>query len=83
MSESINEVNSRKKVFDIASRKSRVYREYHVKLQREYAQETLMLSKCDYFIGAVSAQSAMALSINGGRYKDIKVLEDRNHIERY
>ncbi len=85
MLDDINRINSRRHFYDRTqvNRLSKADKEKQHKYTKEYAQETLLLSKCDYFIGAVSAQSAMALSINGGRYKDIKVLEDRNHIERY
>lgn len=51
--------------------------------QRQYVEEVFCLSKCDYFIGAVCSASIAALSLNGGKYKDIYILPDKNKIDRY
>lgn len=48
-----------------------------------YAEEVLGLSNCDYLIAAVSSGSIAALSLNGGKYKDIYILPDKNKITRY
>lgn len=83
MSEAITEVNSRKRFIDSSLKSNHELRARNRSVGREYAIETLLLSKCSYFIGAKSGQTITALSLNGGRYKDIKILEDKNHIERY
>lgn len=51
--------------------------------QRRYVEEVFCLSDCDYFIGAVCSGSIAALSLNGGKYKDIYILPDKNKIDRY
>lgn len=48
-----------------------------------YVEEVLGLSECDYFIGAKSSGTIAALSLNGGKYKDIYILPDKNKIARY
>ena len=50
---------------------------------QQYAQEILLISKCAYFIGAKSGGTIAALMLNGGQYKDIKILEDKRQIARY
>lgn len=50
---------------------------------KDYAQEMLLLSKCTYLIGAKSGGTIAALMLNGGQYKDIKLLEDKRQIDRY
>lgn len=51
--------------------------------QRRYVEEVFCLSECDYFIGAKSSGAIAALSLNGGKYKDIYILPDKNKIDRY
>lgn len=53
------------------------------KINYQYTQETVLLSKCTYLIGAKSGATIAALAMNGGRYKDIKILEDKRNITRY
>ena len=48
-----------------------------------YTEEIIGLSKCDYLIAAKSSGSIAALAMNGGKYKDIYILPDKNNIERY
>ena len=43
-----------------------------------YVKEVLALSRCDYLIGAPCGASIAALSINGGKYKDVYILPDIN-----
>lgn len=43
-----------------------------------YAKEVLGLSRCDYLIGAPLSATTAALSLNGGKYKDIYILPDLN-----
>lgn len=52
-------------------------------IQRKYVEEVFCLSECDYFIGAVCSASITALSLNGGKYRDIYILPDKNKIDRY
>lgn len=49
----------------------------------EYVEEVFGLSECDYLIAATSSGSIAALSLNGGKYKDIYILPDKNKIDRY
>lgn len=49
----------------------------------EYVEEVLGLSECDYLIAATSSGSIAALSLNGGKYKDIYILPDKNRVIRY
>lgn len=83
MSEVIAGVNSRKKFINNSWGNDQEYKDNMRCTAKEYTQETVLLSKCAYLIGAKSGQTIAALAMNGGRYKDIKVLEDKNHIERY
>lgn len=48
-----------------------------------YAKEIIGLSKCDYLIAAKGSGASAALSLNGGKYKDIHILPDENKIVRY
>lgn len=43
-----------------------------------YTAELLVAAKADYLIGAPSSGTAAALVMNGGKYRDIVLLEDRN-----
>lgn len=83
MSESINQINCRKKFIDADMSGDHEYRAKSCRIAREYVEETVLLSKCTYLIGAKSGQTIAALTLNGGRYKDIKILKDKRHIERY
>ena len=81
--ENIDRINSSNKFINDSMAEDQEFRARSRRIGIEYAQETILLSKCDYLIGAKSGQTLSALSLNGGRYKDIKVLEDRRHIYRY
>lgn len=83
MAENAAQINSRNKFIDDSMSEDQELRDKSRRVGIEYAQETILLSKCTYLIGAKSGQTLAALSLNGGRYKDIKVLEDKRHIERY
>ena len=83
ITENIDKVNSRKKFIENSMGEDQELRDRAYRRGREYVQETLLLSKCTYLIGAKSGQTIAALSLNGGRYKDIKVLEDKNHVDSY
>lgn len=48
-----------------------------------YVQEVIGLSRCDYLIAAKGGGAAAALSLNGGRYKDICILADTNESKWY
>ena len=83
VAESIAQINSRNKFVNNSMGEEQEFRSRTRRMGVEYAQETILLSRCDYFIGVKSGQTLSALSLNGGHYKDIKVLEDKRHIERY
>ena len=48
-----------------------------------YAEEVIGLSNCDYLIAMKSSGAIAALSINGGKYRDIEILPDKNQIVWY
>lgn len=48
-----------------------------------YVYEVLGLSRCDYMIGAPAGGTIAALSLNGGRYKDVYILPDLNKSKAY
>lgn len=48
-----------------------------------YIKELYLLSKCDYFLGGPSSGTVAAVTLNGGKYDDIYILEDANKIARY
>lgn len=77
------ELNSRQKFIEESMGEDVEFRNRSHRIAKEYVQETLLLSKCSYLIGAKSGQTIAALALNGGRYKDVKVLEDKHHISRY
>lgn len=83
IAESIAQINARNKFVNDSMGKDQELRNKTRRMCIEYAQETILLSKCAYLIGVKSGQTLSALSLNGGCYKDIKVLEDKRHIERY
>ncbi len=58
-------------------------RDYFDKMTISYVKEVVMLSKCDYLMGGASSGMAAALVMNGGKYKDIHILEDERKIQRY
>lgn len=83
ISESLNQINCRKKFIDDNLMSNQEWKAQSCRTAKEYVEETILLSKCTYLIGAKSGQTIAALTLNGGRYKDIKVLEDKRQIERY
>ena len=48
-----------------------------------YMEEVLALSECDCFIGVKQSASAVALMLNGGKYREMLILPDQRNIERY
>lgn len=50
---------------------------------KSYIKDIVALSRCTYFLGGPSSGSAAALTMNGGKYEDIYILEDRRKIMRY
>lgn len=50
---------------------------------KSYVKEIVAISKCNYLIAAKSSGTAVALTLNGGKYNDIYILPDENHVERY
>lgn len=49
----------------------------------KYVSEIYALAECDYLLGAPSGGMVGALMINGGKYKDIEILEDFNRSKYY
>lgn len=58
-------------------------RESEYKKDITYLKEIIALSQCNYFIGGASSGAAIALTMNGGEYEDIYLLEDIRKINRY
>lgn len=81
--ESVEKVNSQKSFLGKVTGEDEEVKVKSYCFTKEYAQETILLSKCTYLVGAPSGQTIAALALNGGKYKDIKVLEDKNHIKEY
>lgn len=52
-------------------------------INRSYLKEIIALSRCNYFVGGPSSGSAAVLTMNGGKYDDIYILEDSRKIKRY
>ena len=48
-----------------------------------YMYEMIILAKCDYFIAPHCSGSAAALVFNAGKFKDIKVLENKRFTRGY
>lgn len=44
-----------------------------------YIEEIYILARCSSFIGAPSSVSALAATLNGGKYYNITFFEDKNH----
>lgn len=83
VAEAIEEKNSSRKMIASSLEGNQNYKNKVYNVAKEYAVETMLLSKCTYLIGAKSGQTSAALALNGGQYRDIKILEDKNHISRY
>lgn len=75
------------KLFDMSLEGMRkYYQESETSYKEEcipYAQEVLVLSKCQYLIAMPCSGTIGALSLNGGKYKDIDILEDYNKATNY
>lgn len=56
---------------------------YYTNLVKTYLKEIVALSRCDYLLGGASSGMAAALVMNGGKYRDIYILEDKRRIRRY
>ncbi len=84
-----NSLNDYKKNPDGWAMNNKEIYEYHQRnsdirnMTVTYMEEIIGLSKCDYLIAAKSSGSIAALAMNGGKYKDIYILPDKNNIERY
>lgn len=63
--------------------KSTQSREYIKEIAIPYIYEVLGLSRCDFLIGAPAGGTIAALSLNGGKYKDIYILPDFNKSKNY
>ncbi len=48
-----------------------------------YMKESYAASKCDYLIGVPCSGTIGALVLNGGRYKDIEIMEDYNNSQYF
>lgn len=48
-----------------------------------YVYELILLSKCDFFVGAHCSGTASALAINGGKFEDIYILPDYREMPDY
>lgn len=83
METAIEQVNSQKSFLGKYTGEDEEVKAKSCCFMKEYAQETILLSKCAYLIGATGGQTIAALALNGGKYKDIKVLEDKNHTKEY
>lgn len=57
--------------------------EWYCNKNISYVKDLVALSKCTYFLGGPCSGSATALTMNGGKYEDIYILEDRRKITRY
>ena len=58
-------------------------REWYCKNNISYVKDLVALSRCTYFLGGPCSGSAVALTMNGGKYEDIYILEDKRKITRY
>lgn len=56
---------------------------YYTNLVKTYLKEIVALSRCDYLLGGASSGMVAALVMNGGKYRDIYILEDKRKIGRY
>lgn len=52
-------------------------------IQTSYVKEILGLSHCNYLVAAPCSGSIAALSLNGGKYKDVYILPDLNESKLY
>lgn len=80
---------NQKQTFSFSNTEQDIYQEYCKDIQKKdnltktYVKDLVALSRCTYFIGGPSSGSAVALTMNGGQYEDIYILEDKRKIERY
>lgn len=80
---------NQKQTFSFSNTEQDMYQEYCNDIQKKnnltvaYVKDLVALSKCTYFMGGPSSGSAAALTMNGGKYEDIYILEDRRKIMRY
>ena len=58
-------------------------KEWYCKNNVSYVKDLLALSRCTYFMGGPCSGSAVSLTMNGGKYEDIYILEDKRKITRY
>ena len=48
-----------------------------------YMQEVLLLSKCNYFIGAKCSGTIAACALNGGQFEDMYIIPDSRNSKKY
>lgn len=58
-------------------------KEWYYENNISYVKDLVALSRCTYFLGGPCSGSAVALTMNGGKYEDIYILEDKRKITRY
>lgn len=80
---------NQKQIFSFSNTEYDMYQEYCNDMQKKndltkaYIKDLVALSRCTYFMGGPSSGSAVALTLNGGQYEDIYILEDERKITRY
>ena len=74
----INEIKALKQYCDEIDPKS-------VRIEQTilYLQEILLLSKCDYFIGAKCSGTIAACAMNGGQFEDMCIIPDSRNSKKY
>lgn len=50
---------------------------------KDYIQEILLLSKCNYFIGAKCSGTIAACAMNGGQFEDMYIIPDSRNSKKY
>lgn len=58
-------------------------KEWNYENNISYVKDLVALSRCTYFLGGPCSGSAVALTLNGGQYEDVYILEDKRKITRY
>lgn len=70
---------SEKELYEISVERQ----EKNEEITKMYLEEIMALSRCNYLIGGASSGMAAALTLNGGEYEDIYILQDARKIKRY
>ena len=71
--------SSERKMYEEEIKNQSSYKEKN----KTYLKEMVALSRCSYFVGGPSSGAAAVLTMNGGKYDDIYILEDVRKIKRY